>query len=78
MGLIHRLYRAEVKHFCVRNGIRLEPGMSVEFQCPNMHHPLWTEEGRQAIEDAFMRRYGISIRRADALNYLWIKCEAIN
>lgn len=78
MGVIHRLYRAEVRFFCVRNGVRLEPGMSVELQSPNVRNPIRTPEGRQAIEDAFMRRYGISIRQADALNPVWIKCEEIN
>ena len=77
MGVLHRLYRASVKTFVIRNGVRLEPGMSVEFQCLNSFFPLMTEPGRQAIEDAFMRRYGISLRQADALNVVWIKCEQI-
>ncbi|MCQ2323733.1 MAG: DUF6140 family protein [Paludibacteraceae bacterium] len=51
--------------------------MSVELQSPNVRNPIRTPEGRQAIEDAFMRRYGISIRQADALNPVWIKCEEI-
>lgn len=78
MGILHRLYRAEIRCRRIVNGVRLEPGMQVEFQSPNFNNPLMTSEGRQAIEDAFMRRYGISIMQANAMSVVWIKCEEIN
>lgn len=77
MGILHRWYRASIKRRVVRNGIIFEPGMSVEFQCPNFHEPFYTADGAQAIEDAFMRRYGFSLRTSDLLNPLWIKCEQL-
>lgn len=77
MGVLHHLYRAEVRHMRIANGVRLESGMQVEVQSPNFNNPLMTSEGRQAIEDAFMRRYGISIMQANAMSVVWIKCEQI-
>lgn len=75
MGVLHRLYRAEVRSRRIVNGVRLEPGMQVEVQSPNFNNPLMTSEGRQAIEDAFMRRYGISIMRANAMSMVYLKVE---
>ncbi|MBQ0143038.1 MAG: hypothetical protein KBT06_09630 [Prevotellaceae bacterium] len=77
MGVIHRYYRATIKRSTICNGFRFEPSMSVEFICPNFHEPLFTADGRQVIEEAFMRRYGVSLNKSDLLSPLWIKCEQI-
>ncbi|MCR5019330.1 MAG: DUF6140 family protein, partial [Bacteroidales bacterium] len=45
------------------NGIRIEPGMQVEVVTNTFFNPLLVNGG-QPIVDAFMRIYGIDIRKA--------------
>lgn len=59
------------------NGIRIEPGMSVEVVTQSMSNPVLTNGG-QPVADAFMRIYGIDIRRAGALNMAYLDVERIN
>ena len=59
------------------NGIRIEPGMSVEVITQSMSNPVLTNGG-QPVVDAFMRIYGIDIRKAGALNMSYLNVERIN
>ena len=59
------------------NGIRIEPGMSVEVVTQSMSNPVLTNRG-QPVADAFMRIYGIDIRKAGALNMTYLDVERIN
>ena len=59
------------------NGIRIEPGMSVEVVTQSMSNPVLTNGG-QPVVDAFMRIYGIDIRRAGAINMSYLAVERIN
>ena len=54
------------KHGKNVNGIRIEPGMSVEVVTPGMSNPVTTNGGK-AVADAFMRIYGIDIKKAGCL-----------
>ena len=58
------------------NGIRMERGMSVDVVTNSMSNPV-TTNGGQAVADAFMRIYGIDIRKAGALNMVWLDCERV-
>lgn len=58
------------------NGIRIEPGMSVEVITQSMSNPILTNGG-QPVVDAFMRIYGINIRKAGALNMTYLNVERI-
>lgn len=49
------------------NGIRIEPGMSVEVVTQSINNPV-TTNGGQPVIDAFMRIYGIDIKKAGCLN----------
>ena len=70
------LYRITVKTSKNSNGIRLERGMSVVVVTNSMSNPV-TTNGGQPVADAFMRIYGIDIRKAGALNMVWLDCERI-
>lgn len=59
------------------NGIRIEPGMSVEVVTQSMGNPV-LNNGGQSVSDAFMRVYGIDIRRVGALNMNYLIVEQIN
>lgn len=49
------------------NGIRIEPGMSVQVVTQSMSNPVITNGG-QCVVDAFYRIYGIDIKKAGCLN----------
>ena len=60
-------FRITTRHVRNVNGIRIEPGMSVEVVTQSMSNPV-TTNGGQAVIDAFMRIYGIDIKKAGCLN----------
>ena len=70
------LYRVTVKNSKISNGIRLERGMSVDVVTNSMSNPV-TTNGGQPVVDAFMRIYGIDIRKVGALSMAWLDCERI-
>ena len=59
------------------NGVRIEPSMTVEVVTQSMNNPLLTNGG-QAVADAFMRIYGIDIKKAGALNMVYLNVEKLN
>ena len=70
------LYRVTVKSSKNINGIRVERGMNVEVVTNNITNPV-TTNGGQAVADAFMRIYGIDIRKAGALNMVYLDFQRI-
>ena len=70
------LYRVTVKSSKNSNGIRVERGMRVEVVTNNITNPV-TTNGGQAVADAFMRIYGIDIRKAGALNMVYLDVQRI-
>ena len=71
------LYRITVKNSKLTSGIRVEKGMSVDVPSNSMSNPV-TTNGGQAVVDAFMRIYGIDIRKAGALSMAWLDVERID
>lgn len=69
------LFRITVKQMKVSNGVRIEPGMSVDVVSNSFSNPV-TTNGGQSVVDAFYRIYGVDIKKAGALNmvYLDVKC----
>ena len=70
------LYRVTVKNSKITSGIRLERGMSVDVVTNSMSNPV-TTNGGQPVVDAFMRIYGIDIRKAGALSMAWLDVARI-
>ena len=70
------LFKITTKNTKYSNGIRLEPGMSVEVITQSMSNPITTNGGKCVI-DAFYRIYGIDIKKAGALNMVELKIEQI-
>lgn len=52
------------KKFC--NGVLIEPDMTVKVA--SIYNNPVTVNGGKEVEDAFLRVYGISLRKANALN----------
>jgi hypothetical protein len=55
------------KHLKNTNGVRIEPGMRVEVVTQSFSNPVITNGG-QVVADAFMRIYGIDIKKAGCMN----------
>ena len=70
-------FRITTKMMKNSNGVRIEPGMTVEVVTQSMNNPLLTNGG-QAVTDAFMRIYGIDIKKAGALNMSYLSVEKLN
>jgi hypothetical protein len=70
------LFRITVKQRVNTNGVRLEPGMSVDVVTNSYGDPVHTNGG-QCVVDAFRRIYGVDIRRACALNGVYLKVQRI-
>lgn len=65
------LFRVTVKQMKLTSGIRIEPGMSVDVVTNSMSNPL-TTNGGQLVVDAFMRVYGIDLKRIGALSTVYL------
>ena len=70
------IYRITVKTPKNTNGVRIERGMSVDVVTNSLSDPVSTNGG-QVVADAFMRIYGIDIKKAGALNRTWLDVERI-
>ncbi len=58
------------------NGVRIEPGMTVEVVTQSMSNPV-SINGGQVVSDAFMRVYGIDIKKAGALSMVYLNVEQL-
>ena len=58
------------------NGVRIEPGMTVEVVTQSMSNPV-SINGGQVVADAFMRVYGIDIKKAGALSKVYLNVEQL-
>ena len=74
--MVMPLFRVTVKNSKNTNGVRIERGMSVDVVTNSMSNPVTTNGGLPVV-DAFMRIYGIDIRKAGALSMAWLDCERI-
>ena len=64
-------FRITVKSLKNCNGVRIEPGMSVDVVSPSFSNPISTNGG-QIVADAFMRIYGVDIKKAGALSMAYL------
>lgn len=69
-------FKITTKQRKMSNGILIEPGLSVEVITPSYSNPI-TNNGGQAVADAFMRIYGLDIKKAGALSTVWLDVKQI-
>ena len=69
-------FRITVKSLKNCNGVRIEPGMSVDVVSPSFSNPVSTNGG-QIVADAFMRIYGVDIKKAGALNMAYLDVKQL-
>ena len=56
--------------------ILVEPGMSVQVPIPNPINPIAVDGGR-LVNEAFMRVYGIDLKKAGILNVAYLRADKI-
>ncbi len=71
------LYRVSVKQFKINGGVRIEPGMTVDVVTNSISNPVTTNGGK-CVADAFMRIYGIDIKKLGALNMIYLNVNRIS
>ena len=71
------LFKATIKRSTCINGIYLEKGMSVEVVSKNSSNPL-SSNGGYEVSNAFIRKYGIDIRKANAVSSSYIDMIKLN
>lgn len=69
-------YKITTKRMTQMNGIRIEPGMSVEVVTNSFSNPVNTNGG-QVVVDAFQRIYGIDIRKAGILSPVYLDIQRL-
>lgn len=70
------IFRITVKNTKFTSGARVEKGMSVDVVTNSMVNPV-TTNGGQEVANAFMRIYGIDIKKVGALNMAYLDVERI-
>ena len=70
------IFRITLKTMRNTNGIRLEKGMSADVVSNNMANPVLVNGG-QSVVDAFMRIYGVDIKKAGALSMAYLDVQKI-
>ena len=70
------IYRVTVRQSKNTNGVRIERGMYVDVVTNSLSDPVSTNGG-QVVADAFMRIYGIDIKKAGALSMAYLDVERI-
>lgn len=70
------LYKVTVKSNLLANGVRLEKGMSVEVSTQSL--PLSTLQGKESVTNAFKAKYGVDLKKACALQSIYLDVVKIN
>ena len=70
------LYRVTVKQMKVANGLRIERGMTADVVTNSISNPVVTNGG-QLVNDAFMRLYGVDLKKLGALNMVYLDVKQI-
>lgn len=70
-------FRITTKTRRVTNGIIIEPGMSVEVITQSFCNPV-SNNGGQAVADAFMRIYRVDIKKASILSTSYLDVQRID
>lgn len=70
------LYRIKIKQMKVSNDLRIGKGMSVDVVTNIISNPVVTNGG-QLVNDAFMRLYGIDLKKLGAMNMVYLDMKQI-
>ena len=69
------LFKITVKQTLLTNGQRVEKGMSIELA--SSHGNPASSNGGKDVADAFMRKYGVDLKKANMLSGVYLETEKI-
>ena len=69
-------FRITTKRMSQMNGVRVDPGMSVEVVTSSYTNPLLTNGG-QPVAEAFKRIYNVDIKKAGIMSQAYLDVEQI-
>lgn len=70
------LYKVSLKSSGNANTIAFEKGMSVQVNMPTTNNPVLSNGGK-IVADAFMRIYGLDVKKAGVLNGAYMLVEEV-
>ena len=70
------LYLISLKSSGNSNNIAFEKGMSVQVSMPTSNNPVLSNGGK-IVADAFMRIYGLDVKKAGVLNGAYMLVEEV-
>ncbi|MCR5394149.1 MAG: DUF6140 family protein [Bacteroidales bacterium] len=70
------IYRITTKCRTNTNGVFVEPGLSVQVVTKSLSNPVLSDGGK-LVAEAFLRVYGLDLKKAGALNSMYLNCEKI-
>ncbi len=76
--MANNLYKVTTKRSQTRNGEHIAKDMEVEIVTTNSSRPLATQENREKIVQAFKTKYGIDMKKANALSVTDLDIEQIS
>lgn len=76
--MANNLYKITTKRSQTKNGEHIAKDMEIEIVTTNSSQPLATQENRQKIVDAFKNKYGIDMKKANALSIIDLDVEKIS
>ena len=71
------LYNVTIKRSASINGVRLEKGMSFEVVSQSFNL-LGTRQGQELVNNAFKAKYGVDVKKACALQSIYLDVVKIN
>ena len=69
-------FRITVKQRLNSGSSRIEPGMQVEVVSQSFSNPVSTNGG-QSVNDAFLRIYGIDLKRMGAMSMVYLDVQQL-
>ncbi len=70
------VFKVTTRNYTNVNGVYVEKGLSVQVVTKSLSDPILSQGG-QLVADAFMRVYGLDLKRAGCLNTMYLKSERI-
>ena len=73
------LWKIAVKSSGIINGVRIEKGMSIEYESKTTTPPLQLlSQRKDAINQLFKNKYGVDLAKAGIINTGRMSCEKIS
>ncbi len=70
------VYKVTTRYSTNTNGVYVDKGLSVQVVTKSLSNPV-VYNGGQMVAEAFMRVYGLDLKRAGCLNTMYLEAERL-